>query len=126
SAVSHVVGHGSRPACHARRLVHGATSSRSNTRSVIVAVHSGDGLARGRVAPAAYRDAPPTTTPPAAHGRLTREAPVDKDKALDLALANIEKQFGKGSLMKLGDEAAVQVAAIPTGALSLDLALGIG
>src|SRR5690554_16737 len=61
-----------------------------------------------------------------ARGRLTREAPVDKDKALDLALANIEKQFGKGSLMKLGDEAAVQVAAIPTGALSLDLALGIG
>jgi recombination protein RecA len=51
---------------------------------------------------------------------------VDRDKALDVALANIEKQFGKGSLMKLGDEAAVNVAAIPTGALSLDLALGIG
>jgi recombination protein RecA len=51
---------------------------------------------------------------------------VDRDKALDVALANIEKQFGKGSLMKLGDEAAVKVAAIPTGALSLDLALGIG
>jgi len=51
---------------------------------------------------------------------------VDKDKALDLALANIEKQFGKGSLMKLGDEAAIKIAAIPTGALSLDLALGIG
>jgi recombination protein RecA len=51
---------------------------------------------------------------------------VDRDKALDLALANIEKQFGKGSLMKLGDEAAVNIGAIPTGALSLDLALGIG
>ena len=51
---------------------------------------------------------------------------MDKDKALDLALANIEKQFGKGSLMKLGDEAAIKIAAIPTGALSLDLALGIG
>jgi len=51
---------------------------------------------------------------------------VDRDKALDLALANIEKQFGKGSLMRLGDAAAVQVPAIPTGALSLDLALGIG
>jgi recombination protein RecA len=51
---------------------------------------------------------------------------VDRDKALDLALANIEKQFGKGSLMRLGDEAAVKVAAIPTGALSLDIALGIG
>lgn len=51
---------------------------------------------------------------------------MDRDKALDLALANIEKQFGKGTLMKLGDEAAVNVGAIPTGALSLDLALGIG
>ncbi len=51
---------------------------------------------------------------------------MDRDKALDLALANIEKQFGKGSLMRLGDEAAVKVAAIPSGALSLDLALGIG
>jgi recombination protein RecA len=54
------------------------------------------------------------------------KALVDRDKALDLALANIEKQFGKGSLMRLGDEAAVKVAAIPTGALSLDIALGIG
>ncbi|MEX1177989.1 MAG: LAGLIDADG family homing endonuclease [Nitriliruptor sp.] len=51
---------------------------------------------------------------------------MDRDKALDLALANIEKQFGKGSLMKLGDAAAINIAAIPTGALSLDLALGIG
>ena len=51
---------------------------------------------------------------------------MDRDKALDLALANIEKQFGKGSLMGLGDEAREPIAAIPTGALSLDLALGIG
>jgi recombination protein RecA len=51
---------------------------------------------------------------------------VDKDKALDLALANIEKQFGKGSLMKLGDTVGQQVPAIPTGALSLDIALGVG
>jgi recombination protein RecA len=51
---------------------------------------------------------------------------VDRDKALDLALANIEKQFGKGSLMRLGDEAAVKVPAIPSGALALDIALGIG
>jgi recombination protein RecA len=51
---------------------------------------------------------------------------VDREKSLDLALANIEKQFGKGSLMKLGDAAAINVPAIPTGALSLDLALGIG
>jgi recombination protein RecA len=51
---------------------------------------------------------------------------VDRDKALDVALANIEKQFGKGSLMRLGDDAAVPVRAIPTGAIALDVALGIG
>jgi recombination protein RecA len=51
---------------------------------------------------------------------------VDRDKALDVALANIEKQFGKGSLMRLGDEAAVPIAAIPTGSIALDVALGIG
>ncbi len=51
---------------------------------------------------------------------------MDRDKALDLALANIEKQFGKGSLMRLGDAAAVKVPAIPSGALALDIALGIG
>ncbi len=51
---------------------------------------------------------------------------MDKEKALDLALANIEKQFGKGSLMKLGDQTAVLVPAIPSGALSLDIALGVG
>ena len=51
----------------------------------------------------------------------------DKMKALDAALANIEKQFGKGTVMKLGDSAAdMNVEAIPTGSLSLDLALGIG
>ena len=51
---------------------------------------------------------------------------MDRDKALDVALANIEKQFGKGSLMRLGDEAAVPVASIPTGSIALDVALGIG
>jgi recombination protein RecA len=51
---------------------------------------------------------------------------VDRDKALEMALGQIEKQFGKGSIMKLGETAAVGIAAIPTGALALDLALGIG
>jgi recombination protein RecA len=50
----------------------------------------------------------------------------EKDKALDLALLHIEKQFGKGSIMRLGQEFKVDVPAIPTGALSLDLALGVG
>jgi len=50
----------------------------------------------------------------------------DRDKALDVALANIEKQFGKGSVMRLGEESRVPLAVIPTGAISLDVALGIG
>jgi recombination protein RecA len=51
---------------------------------------------------------------------------VDRDKALEMALSQIDKQFGKGSIMKLGERPSVGIAAIPTGALSLDLALGIG
>ena len=51
---------------------------------------------------------------------------MDREKALDVALANIEKQFGKGSLMRLGDEAAVPIAVIPTGSIALDVALGVG
>jgi recombination protein RecA len=51
---------------------------------------------------------------------------VDRDKALDMALGQIEKQFGKGSIMKLGERGHVGIEAISTGALSLDLALGIG
>jgi len=49
-----------------------------------------------------------------------------KTKALDLAIAGIEKQFGKGAIMKLGTGPAENIPAIPTGCLSLDLALGIG
>lgn len=58
----------------------------------------------------------------------TKTEPVDtaKSKALDLAIQQIEKQFGKGSIMKLGDKSTAQVEVIPTGALSLDIALGIG
>ena len=50
----------------------------------------------------------------------------EKKKALDVALSQIEKQFGKGSVMKLGEYKAMEVEAISTGALSLDMALGIG
>ena len=50
----------------------------------------------------------------------------DRSKALKLAIEKIEKDFGKGSIMKLGDKPTVNVDAIPTGALSLDVALGIG
>ncbi|MEU5904848.1 recombinase RecA [Micromonospora sp. NPDC047527] len=50
----------------------------------------------------------------------------DREKALDLALAQIDKQFGKGSVMRLGDRPVVQTAVIPTGSIALDVALGIG
>lgn len=50
----------------------------------------------------------------------------EKKKALDLALSQIEKQFGKGSIMRLGENAKMELDIIPTGALDLDIALGIG
>ena len=56
---------------------------------------------------------------------MSNENP-EKKKALEMALGQIEKQFGKGAVMKLGDFSAMNVEAIPTGALSLDIALGIG
>ena len=53
-------------------------------------------------------------------------AAMDREKALDNALAQIEKSFGKGSIMRLGDDQRAPVDAIPTGSLALDAALGIG
>ena len=50
----------------------------------------------------------------------------DREKALEAALAGIEKQFGKGSIMRLGDDTRAPLEIIPTGAISLDIALGIG
>ncbi len=50
----------------------------------------------------------------------------DKQKALDQAFKNIEKKYGKGSIMKMGEAPKVSVSAIPTGAINLDIALGIG
>src|SRR6516225_4926442 len=50
----------------------------------------------------------------------------DRDKALESALLQIERQFGKGSVMRLGEEARVPVEVIPTGSIALDVALGLG
>jgi recombination protein RecA len=50
----------------------------------------------------------------------------DRDKALDVALAQIDKQHGKGAVMRLGDRVAVHMEVIPTGSIALDVALGIG
>lgn len=66
------------------------------------------------------------TAKPAATTSTTNTATDGKNKALGLALDQIEKQFGKGSIMKLGDAHKQKVECIPTGSLSLDLALGGG
>jgi len=53
-------------------------------------------------------------------------AALDRDKALDLALAQIDKSFGRGSVMRLGDRPQIPISVIPTGSIALDVALGIG
>ena len=59
-------------------------------------------------------------------GKSAPERAGDKDKALEAALVQIERQFGKGSIMRLGEETRVPVEVIPTGSIALDVALGIG
>ena len=56
---------------------------------------------------------------------MTTPSP-ERDKALDAALAQIDKQFGKGSIMRMGEKGTMAIQAVPTGALPLDLALGVG
>ena len=51
---------------------------------------------------------------------------LDREQALDTALGQIERQFGKGSVMRMSDQAQVSIGAVSTGSLSLDMALGIG
>ena len=51
---------------------------------------------------------------------------LEKDKALEKVMADIEKQFGKGAIMKLGDQEKVKVEVCSSGSLSLDIALGVG
>jgi recombination protein RecA len=55
-----------------------------------------------------------------------RGTSVERDKALDMALGQIEKQFGKGAVMRMGENTHMQIESVSTGALSLDIALGIG
>ncbi len=58
--------------------------------------------------------------------KLVENTSMDKKKALEAALAQIDRAFGKGSIMRLGENRAIEVEAIPTGSLGLDIALGIG
>ena len=62
----------------------------------------------------------------AATSKTTVKPGGDREKALDLALSQSDRQFGKGSVMRLGDDARPPVKVIPTGSLALDVALGIG
>ena len=55
-----------------------------------------------------------------------RSSAMDREKALEAALAQIDRAFGKGSAMKLGSREAIQIESISTGSLGLDIALGIG
>src|SRR3954453_8975106 len=61
-----------------------------------------------------------------ANGTATMAPAPDRDKALDAALAQIDRQFGKGSVMRLGDDVRAPIEVIPTGSIALDVALGIG
>src|SRR5215472_9808538 len=72
----------------------------------------------------------PHSSPPGVHMAPNDKASGiksgDRDKALETALAQIERQFGRGAVMRLGDDARAPVEVIPTGSISLDVALGIG
>lgn len=58
--------------------------------------------------------------------RVVEGDPMDKTKALDAALSQIERAFGKGSIMRLGQKSVIEIETIPTGSLSLDIAIGVG
>ncbi|MCK5909308.1 MAG: DNA recombination/repair protein RecA, partial [Caulobacter sp.] len=58
--------------------------------------------------------------------KLVAKEEGDKQRALEAALAQIDRAFGKGSVMKLGDKGKVEIASVSTGSLGLDIALGIG
>jgi recombination protein RecA len=62
----------------------------------------------------------------AVNGKSSPERAGDREKSLEAALLQIERQFGKGSVMRLGDETRVPVEVIPTGSIALDVALGLG
>ena len=57
---------------------------------------------------------------------MAKSNELEKDKVLSQVLADIEKQFGKGAIMKLGDDTHNEIEVSPSGSLTLDLALGVG
>ena len=58
--------------------------------------------------------------------KVVENSTMDKQKALEAALGQIERAFGKGSIMKLGEQSSLEIEAVSSGSLGLDIALGVG
>jgi recombination protein RecA len=69
---------------------------------------------------------PKSAAPDKSEGKVDAKASTERSRAVDAAILTIEKQFGRGAIMKLGSRERLEVDTIPTGAISLDLALGVG
>jgi recombination protein RecA len=69
---------------------------------------------------------PKSATPDKSEAKIDAKASTERSRAVDAAILTIEKQFGRGAIMKLGSRERLEVDTIPTGAISLDLALGVG
>ena len=115
----------SRPGAHAARAVPAQLTQKSN-------IHSHGGPARlstGRACPGRLSVAGASVVDVKRSTQANRVEPMagtDREKALDAALAQIERQFGKGAVMRLGDRPNEPIEVIPTGSTALDVALGVG
>ena len=69
---------------------------------------------------------PKSATPDKSEAKVDAKASTERSRAVDAAILTIEKQFGRGAIMKLGSRERLEVDTIPTGAISLDLAIGVG
>src|SRR3984885_9529441 len=92
--------------------------------SVVTRSVCGDGRRAHRPPPRIPTTRQGVLMPPS--NKTAPERAGDRDKALEAALVQIERQFGKGSVMRLGDQPRVPISVIPTGSIALDIALGIG
>ena len=120
------------PACPATRGREVPCSNRCTSRVVPMRrIHPQSGAVRGDCRCRHLASIPTgikhsSSIQPAMKGTGWVMSAPDREKALDIALAQIEKQYGKGSIMRLGDEGRAPIEVIPTGSIALDVALGIG
>src|SRR6266496_3035893 len=109
--------------CRAEMSVAAHTVSTDNRRGC----PAGPKLRRpGRCGRSPQAPYPAGSPPMAANSKSSPERAGDREKALETALLKIERQFGRGSVMRLGEETRVPVEVIPTGSIALDVALGLG